>query len=88
MVVSDERLDVSVVDALSAVARLEILENDRVRFSARPVDGICDSPQETFRFTLPETGDDGDRSGWSLRAVDAAGNSVVSELDPQGGGTE
>jgi len=88
MVVSEGTLDVSVVDALSAVKRLEILENERVRFSARPVDGICDSPQETFRFTLPETGDDGDRTGWSLRAVDAAGNSVVSELGPQGGGNE
>jgi hypothetical protein len=74
--------EVAVVDGHSDVGRLELMNAERLQFSARPVDGLCDSPRETFRFELP-----GDAGGdWSVRVLDAAGNAVEapisSEEDP------
>jgi sugar lactone lactonase YvrE len=66
-------LDVVVTDAVSSVARLEIVEDGRALFSARPLDGVCDGPRETFHLTPAETGAAGTRS---LRATDAAGNAA------------
>lgn len=70
---ADGALEVTVDDALSAIDRLELVQNDRARYSLRPADGVCDSRRETFRVTLPQDG-----SGWTLRGHDAAGN--VAEL--------
>jgi hypothetical protein len=66
-------IEVVVTDALSAVARLEVLADGRVLFSPRCGDGVCDAPRETFRFPAPQAAPG---SAWSLRATDAAGNSV------------
>jgi hypothetical protein len=68
-----DAIEVVVDDALSAVARLEVVAKGRVLFSPRCGDGVCDNTRETFRFAAPPTAP-GD--AWSLRAVDAAGNSV------------
>jgi hypothetical protein len=63
-------VEVEVQDDRAGVGRLELLKGGRVRFTARPMDGVCDSRRE--RFVLPAAQVSGD--GWSLRAVDAAGN--------------
>jgi len=74
-----EALDITVIDAHSDVSRLEVLENGRTRFTLRPVDGVYDSREERFRFEFPETPAG---AGWSVRGVDAAGNSAEQALEP------
>jgi hypothetical protein len=56
-------------DTHSDLRRLDLVRHGRVRFTARPLDGVCDSRVERYRLTQPEPGD-----GWSVRGVDAAGN--------------
>jgi hypothetical protein len=68
-----EGFDVIVADAVSSVARLEVVEAGRVLFSPRPSDGVCDGPRETFHIAPSETGATPARS---LRAIDAAGNAA------------
>lgn len=66
-------LEVTVTDDGSTVARLEVVEGDRVLYSARPKDGICDGPREVFVLTSAQIGAPGSRS---LRATDSAGNAA------------
>jgi hypothetical protein len=66
-------LEVVVEDALSPVARLEVIAAGRVLFSPRCEDGVCDNTKETFRFPTPRSGQD---EPWSLKATDAAGNAA------------
>jgi hypothetical protein len=82
-VIESSRLDggvveISVVDALSPLSRLEVMGGDRVLFLARPVDGVCDSPRETFRIDPEEPG--ATERPTSLRAVDRAGNTAEQPL--------
>lgn len=51
---------------------------DRLLFLARPVDGVCDSPRETFRIDPDELGAMERPTG--LRAVDRAGNAAEQPL--------
>ena len=67
---------VQLEDAYSEIAALELLQDGRRRFTVRSDDGVCDSPRETFRIELPPGG----TKGWSLRGIDAAGNSVERPL--------
>lgn len=67
----------SVRDAYSDVRALEVREGERLRFSLRPVDGVCDSREELFRFELAA---DADAAAWSVRAIDSAGNKVEAPL--------
>jgi hypothetical protein len=69
--------EVRVQDALTVLRRLELRADGETRYALRPVDGICDSRDETFRFVLPEGG-----GVWSVRGADAAGNVVQLELTP------
>jgi hypothetical protein len=71
-------VEISVVDALSPLSRLEVMGGDRVLFLARPVDGVCDSPRETFRIDPEEPG--ATVRPTSLRAVDRAGNTAEQPL--------
>lgn len=64
-----DEVEVRVEDARSPVVRLEVLDGERVLFAPACLDGVCDSPKETFRFALP-----GPPGGRTLRAHDAAGN--------------
>jgi hypothetical protein len=66
-----EAVEVVVKDALSTVARLEIVASGRVVFSPRCGDGVCDSVEERFRFVVP---DPPPSETWTLRATDVAGN--------------
>jgi hypothetical protein len=68
---------VSVEDALSSVARLDVVLDGRVMFSPRCADGVCDSTRETFRFPASRISAAGT---WSLRATDAAGNAVEAPV--------
>jgi hypothetical protein len=69
---------VIVVDEHSPLSRLEVVQDGVVRYRARPVDGLCDSPRETFLIRLPE-----DATGtWIVRGVDLAGNDAELELGP------
>lgn len=76
----DGLLEIVVADPASGVRRLEILEGDRALFSARPVDGICDSRRETFRIAANDAGAGPSRR---VRAVDAAGNATVLDVPPR-----
>jgi len=53
------------------VARLEVVESGRVLFSPRCGDGVCDEPEELFRFLVPKPAPS---EAWTLRATDVAGN--------------
>jgi len=64
-------------DAHSDIQRLELVLGDRVRYSIRPVDGLCDSPSESFRFELPSIANG---QPWSARGIDTAGNRVEAPL--------
>jgi hypothetical protein len=64
-------------DAVSKVDRLEVVEGDEVRFLASPEDGVCDSTEERFTVALPSGVSP---SGWSVRAVDDAGNAAEQGL--------
>ncbi len=68
-------VEVVLRDAYSDVRRLEILEDDRVRFTPRPVDGVCDSGDEVFRFAAPAD------SRWTVRGADAAQNTVERPIE-------
>jgi hypothetical protein len=65
----------TVRDAHSEVARLELSREGRRRHTLRPVDGVCDSAEETFRMDKPVG------SGWIARGIDAAGNAVETLLN-------
>ena len=69
--------EVHLTDAHSPIRRLEVVEADRTRFTARSADGVCDSRRESFRFRLPQDG-----GPWSVRGTDDGGNSAVAELSP------
>jgi len=69
---ADGSIEVLLEDRLSRLRPLELLREGRVRFTARPADGVCDSRTEAFRVDLPP----GSGGGWSVRGIDAAGNSV------------
>jgi len=72
-----DAVEVVAEDALSPVARLELIENGKAAFSPRCDDGVCDDRRETFRIpsSYVESGD-----GWSLRATDGAGNSFETPV--------
>lgn len=69
-------LEIRLADDLSEIRRLELLREGRVLHTIRAADGMCDSRTESFRVEIP-----GDGTGWSLRGVDAAGNSVERSLE-------
>jgi hypothetical protein len=70
-------IDVIVTDAVSTVAKLELVESGRVLFSPRAKDGVSDGPREVFHLTSSELGE---ASGKAFRATDAAGNSAEVEV--------
>jgi hypothetical protein len=70
-------IDVTVTDAMSQVARLEVIVDGRVAFSPRALDGVCDGPRESFKFDAAQVASAGT---WSLRATDAAGNAVETPV--------
>ena len=67
--------EIELADGLSEILRLEVLRDGETRYSARPLDGLCDSREERFRVSLP-----GDGANWSVRGSDAAGNTVEEPL--------
>jgi hypothetical protein len=70
---SATEFDTRVSDSHSTVERLELIRNGRTRYSLHPVDGLCDSAQERFRFELAEILSE---DGWSIRGTDSAGNTT------------
>jgi len=68
-------VDVEVSDAVSGVARLEVLQDGKVVSAPRPVDGVADGLRETFRIP-----DGGKASARTCRATDAAGNTAEAEI--------
>ena len=74
----DGAVEIEVVDALSPVDRVEVVQGERVVFLARPVDGVVDSTREKFRLDLAQL--DAAGGAVTLRAVDQAGNAVESPL--------
>jgi hypothetical protein len=72
-------IEVVASDGQTRIERLEVLAGSRVRFTPRPIDGVCDSPSETFRFELPAA--DPDAPAWSLRGFDAAGNEARATVE-------
>ncbi len=69
-------ITVGAEDLLSDIRRVEILDRGTLRSTLRSVDGLCDSPRETFEVELPPAG----AEGWSVRCIDAAGNSSERDL--------
>jgi len=76
----DGSLDVVVTDSLSSLSRLEVVEGERVLFTVRADDGVCDARRETFRLGPADVADAASRR---LRAVDAAGNATIREVPPR-----
>jgi sugar lactone lactonase YvrE len=70
-------VEVRVSDALSPIARLEVLDGGRAIAAPRPADGVCDGPRETFRLSAADAGPAAART---LRATDAAGNSAEAPV--------
>ena len=70
-------IEVVVKDALSSVARLEVVAAGRVLFAPRCGDGVCDNPSETFRFSVPRPAP---TDAWTLRATDLAGNAAEVQV--------
>jgi len=68
-----DTVEVVVKDALSTVERLEVVEGERVLFSPRCGDGVCDGTEESFRFLVPKPAPS---EAWTLRATDVAGNTA------------
>jgi hypothetical protein len=68
---------VTVTDAISPIARLEVLQEGRVIFSPRPSDGVNDGTKE--QFEIPGSRLSGSAAA-SLRASDASGNTVESPV--------
>jgi len=75
---SEGRRQILVVDAHSDVERLEARLDGRTRYRLRPVDGVADSPRESFQFDLPEDPAEG---SWSLVALDSAENAAEVGID-------
>ena len=50
---SGAEVELEVRDRVSPVRGLHVVDGERTLFRARPVDGVCDSRRETFRFRLP-----------------------------------
>lgn len=71
------QFEVTLTDSLSAVRGLELLRDGVPLHAPRPIDGLCDSRQESFRFDLPV-----EEGGWAVRGADAAGNSAEQALTP------
>jgi hypothetical protein len=63
-------------DRHSRIRSLEILQGARVRYSARPVDGVNDSGEERYVLRLPAA----PSGSWTLRGVDTAGNAISRSL--------
>ena len=72
-----EFIVVAVDDALSGVAKLEVVTDGRVAFSPRCADGVCDGRHEEFRFEAAQLEGGG---AWILKATDAAGNAVEAPV--------
>ena len=70
-------VEVEVSDAVSGVARLEIVEDGRVLAAPRPADGVADGTKELFRVPADLPGKGGTRT---LRATDGAGNTAEAEV--------
>jgi hypothetical protein len=68
-------VEIDLADRLSTIRRLEVLREGETLYSARPLDGVCDTREERFRVELP-----GDGARWSVRGADAAGNAVEEDL--------
>lgn len=66
-------VDVTVTDAISAIVRLEILQDGKAVASPACADGVCDEKKETFHIAAADAGAAGART---LRAQDAAGNTA------------
>lgn len=66
-------VDVTVTDAISAIVRLEILQDGKPVASPACADGVCDGKTETFHIAAADAGAAGART---LRAEDAAGNTA------------
>lgn len=76
----DGSVAVTALDAATAVRRLEIVEGDRVLYTPRPEDGVCDAPRETFRIAAEAAGS-GD--GRKIRVIDAAANETTVDVPPR-----
>jgi hypothetical protein len=70
---------VNLTDSHSDIERLEIVRGERTHYSIRPIDGLCDSPAESFRFEVPAVANG---QPWIARGVDSAGNTVEAPLVP------
>jgi hypothetical protein len=70
-------VEIEVSDAVSGVARLEVLQDGKVISAPRPVDGVADSPRETFR--IPDA-PGGKSAARTCRATDGAGNTAEAEV--------
>ena len=70
-------VEVEVADAVSGVARLEIIEDGRIVASPRPADGVADGSKEVFRVPAVPSGK---RDARTLRATDGAGNTAEAEV--------
>jgi len=66
---------VRVVDELSALRHVKLVRDGVPLFALRPEDGLCDSPNETFRLRW-----DGPAAAVVLRADDVEGNSSERAL--------
>lgn len=73
---ADGSIEVTLEDGVSAIRSLEVRQAGRLSFTARPLDGVADSPVERYRLSFPKDS----TGGLSLRGVDAAGNQVESPL--------
>lgn len=71
---ADDAIEILVRDTLSPVSRVEVLRNGRPAFLARPTDGVCDSPEESFRIAPGDLEAAGALESATLRALDDAGN--------------
>ncbi len=75
---ADGTLEVVAKDAQSAVRQVELVREERARFTARPMDGVADGAEERFRIAAGDVPGD----GWSVRVTDAAGNTAEEPLSP------
>ncbi len=73
---ADGSIEVTLEDRGSVIRSLELHQAGRLRFTARPLDGVADSPVERYRLTFPPDG----AGALLLRGFDAAGNQVEHPL--------
>jgi hypothetical protein len=71
------RYELTLEDAVSEIRLLQLVADGRPLHAIRPVDGVCDSPRESFRIEVPAT-----EGELRLRGADAAGNQVEIPLEP------